>query len=66
VLTDSLHNVKGVTMLQTRELQLECASDPRIYVQVDGEYAGHLPARLEIVPQALTLLVPERFTRQHG
>jgi diacylglycerol kinase (ATP) len=66
VLTASLDKVKGVTMVQTRELAFECASDPRIYVQVDGEYAGNLPARIEIVPQALTMLLPERFTRLHG
>jgi YegS/Rv2252/BmrU family lipid kinase len=66
VLTGALDKVKGVTMLQTPAIDLECASDPRIYVQVDGEYAGSLPARLEIVPQALTLLVPERFSRLHG
>ena len=66
VLTASLDKVKGVTMLQTRHLNFECASDPRIYVQVDGEYAGNLPAQIEIVPQGLTLLVPERFARMHG
>ncbi|HET8546677.1 MAG TPA: diacylglycerol kinase family protein [Bryobacteraceae bacterium] len=66
VLTASLDKVKGVTMLQTRELEFECASDPRIYIQVDGEYAGNLPAHIEVVPHAVTLLVPERFARRHG
>jgi diacylglycerol kinase family enzyme len=66
VLTASLDKIKGVTMLQTTQLDFECASDPRIYVQVDGEFAGHLPAHIEIVPQSLTLLVPERFARLHG
>jgi diacylglycerol kinase family enzyme len=66
VLTASLDRVKGVTILKATRLEFECASDPRIYVQVDGEYAGNLPAQIEIVPQALTLLVPERFARLHG
>ena len=35
--------------------------DPRIHVQVDGEYMGLLPAKVEIVPRALTLLVPPGF-----
>ena len=32
-----------------------------VHVQVDGEYAGRLPARLEIVPNALTLLIPPAY-----
>jgi hypothetical protein len=31
---------------------------------VDGEYAGHLPASVEIVPDALTLLIPEAYIRK--
>ena len=27
--------------------------DDRVFVQVDGEFAGHLPARVEIVPDSL-------------
>ena len=30
------------------------ASDLGIYVQIDGEFAGRLPARLSLVPDALT------------
>jgi YegS/Rv2252/BmrU family lipid kinase len=30
----------------------------RIYVEADGELLGSLPARIEIVPDALTLLIP--------
>jgi len=32
-----------------------------IPVQIDGESEGLLPARFEIVPEALTLLVPEKY-----
>jgi diacylglycerol kinase (ATP) len=31
------------------------------HVQIDGEYAGRLPARIEIVPAALTLLMPPAY-----
>jgi diacylglycerol kinase (ATP) len=36
------------------------AANPRdrVYVELDGELAGELPARFEIVPDALTLLTP--------
>ncbi|HLH40851.1 MAG TPA: diacylglycerol kinase family protein [Bryobacteraceae bacterium] len=32
-----------------------------VHVQVDGEYAGRTPARFEIVPAALTLLIPPAY-----
>lgn len=32
-----------------------------VYIQVDGEYAGRLPGKVEIVPDALTLLVPPDY-----
>lgn len=32
--------------------------DPRVLVEADGELLGCLPARMEIVPDALTLLIP--------
>ena len=41
---------------------IECRGRERsreaIYVEADGEILGTLPARMEIVPDALTLLVP--------
>jgi YegS/Rv2252/BmrU family lipid kinase len=45
-------------------LSVECreskGSGARILVEADGELLGHLPARIEIVPDALTLLVPSQ------
>jgi diacylglycerol kinase family enzyme len=32
-----------------------------VHLQVDGEYAGRLPASLDIVPDALTLLMPPAY-----
>ena len=34
------------------------ASSPRIYVEADGEVLGHLPVRIEVAAETLTLLVP--------
>ena len=39
--------------------------DPGIYVQIDGELAGRLPVQLKMIPDSLTLLVPEKFRRKH-
>jgi YegS/Rv2252/BmrU family lipid kinase len=43
-------------------ISVECrplnGSSPRVFAEADGELLGHLPVRIEIVPQAVTLLIP--------
>ena len=51
----------GITILRTRRAAFSAPPDCKIHLQVDGEYAGLVPARVEIVPNALTLLVPPGF-----
>lgn len=46
--------MSGVHTVHAREIEL--AGD--VHVQIDGEYAGRIPARIEIVPDALTILAP--------
>jgi diacylglycerol kinase family enzyme len=66
VITGRLANLKGVSVLRTDAIHLDCPEDSGIYVQIDGEYAGRLPATLRIVPRALTLLVPPSFRARHA
>lgn len=66
VLTRRVGKMKGVTVARVRSLDFAAASDPRIYVQVDGEYAGRLPAAVSIEPGVLTLLVPPGFVSTNG
>jgi diacylglycerol kinase family enzyme len=40
------------------ECRARTGSSPRILVEADGEFLGDLPVRIEIVPQAVTLLIP--------
>lgn len=56
--------LSGVTTFRTSRIDLLHPQDQRVYIQVDGEYAGHLPATIEIVPDALTLLMPETYLRR--
>jgi diacylglycerol kinase family enzyme len=65
VITGRLSGMSGVLIDRSKTLELECASGPGVYLQVDGEYAGRLPARLEIVPRAVSLLLPADFHRGH-
>ena len=61
VLTNLLNEMRGVTIRKAREIELTASGSPSVYVQVDGEAAGQLPATIEIVPNALTLLMPAEF-----
>lgn len=56
-----LDGMKGVTTLRADCVKLYCLDNSRAYIQVDGEYAGRLPAEIRIVPDALTLLVPSGY-----
>jgi diacylglycerol kinase (ATP) len=64
VMMNRLHDMKGVTISRAECLKFSAPKDQRIYVQVDGEFAGHLPAYVKVVPDALTLLVPDEYARQ--
>jgi diacylglycerol kinase (ATP) len=55
------HTIRGITILRTRHAVFSGPPDSKIHVQVDGEYGGVTPARVEIVPNALTLLMPPGF-----
>jgi YegS/Rv2252/BmrU family lipid kinase len=54
--------VRCIELLDAAELECRSltGSAERIYVEADGELLGTLPARIEIVPDALTLLTPPR------
>ena len=66
VLLRQLGRISGARMEKCRKLELSAPEDRRIYVQLDGEYAGRLPATIEIVDDALTLLVPTDFRERLG
>jgi YegS/Rv2252/BmrU family lipid kinase len=61
VVVHQQQTMRGITILRTRKAAFSAPADSKIHVQVDGEYAGVAPARVEIVPNALTLLVPPGF-----
>ncbi len=57
---DRLRGVRGVYFCKTTSLRCEPADEGPVLAQVDGEPWGRLPAEFRIVPDALTLAVPER------
>ena len=52
-----VQKMPGVHSVRARHVEM--TGD--IHLQVDGEYAGRLPACFEIVPDAITLLVPPNY-----
>jgi diacylglycerol kinase (ATP) len=56
-----LAGMRGVTFLTGRHVRVFDPRDRRVYIQVDGEYAGRLPAKISLAPDALTLLVPPAY-----
>ncbi len=60
-LAGTLDRTEGVTLLSGERAEFSARGPDPVYVEVDGELAGALPASVEIVPGALTLLVPEAF-----
>ena len=56
-----LEGMGGVSFRTCKEVRVFDPAERRIHIQVDGEYAGRLPATIVIVPDALTLLVPPGY-----
>jgi len=61
VILNRLRGMHGVTILRSRKVCISPAADARVYMQIDGEYAGRLPGSVEIVKDALTVLIPPKY-----
>jgi YegS/Rv2252/BmrU family lipid kinase len=54
----NLRRTRYCRFLKAAAVRCDPLSDAPVWVQVDGEFAGQLPAEFRIVPDALTLAVP--------
>lgn len=61
VLRGRAEGMKGVTVTRGQAIDFLSPSDSRVYTQIDGELVSRLPVHIEIVPDALTLLVPAAY-----
>ena len=60
-----LKGMKGVRILRIESARVSSPETSGVYVQIDGELVGQLPAEISIVPDAITLLVtPEYAARK--
>ena len=56
-----VHRVSGCTVLRGHHVTCTVPDAGRVYVQVDGELAGQAPATLDVLPGALTMLLPKAY-----
>jgi YegS/Rv2252/BmrU family lipid kinase len=56
--TRRLHRSPYVTRIRAKHVEVR--SDPPIPLQLDGDIRGETPATFDIIPNALTLIVPRR------
>lgn len=61
VLTQTLKRFEGVKWRQSHGVELLASSSPHVYVQVDGELAGRLPARVRMGPERVRVLLPKAY-----
>jgi len=61
LVANRVEGLRGVTVVRARRVSAPKPLDERVCLQIDGEFAGHLPAEIRIVPDALTLLVPPEY-----
>lgn len=61
VLAGRSSKMRGLTCLSATQVAAVPCPGESVHVQVDGEYAGLIPASFEIVPAAIRLLVPRSF-----
>lgn len=54
-----LRGARHVRFFKTNCLQCESTTSSQVQIQVDGEPAGRLPVEFKIVPDALTLAIPD-------
>ncbi|MBI4903782.1 MAG: diacylglycerol kinase family lipid kinase [Acidobacteria bacterium] len=54
-------DMSGVFVADTRQAALRLHNGTPVQLQVDGELCGHLPVSVELVPSALTVLLPPEF-----
>lgn len=61
VATRLTYNFPGIRTERVQEMRLESADGRTVYLQIDGELAGVLPAVVKTVPEAVTVILPPTY-----
>ena len=62
--THTLDQFEGVSFHRTDCVEFLPCGEGQVHIEVDGEYAGRIPATVETVPDALTLLLPREYVER--
>jgi diacylglycerol kinase family enzyme len=58
--------IPGIELCDASRIRLTPTGVEPVYLEADGELVGQLPAEITLVPNALTLLVPEDFASRRA
>ncbi len=61
IATQTLDQFPDVSFHHTNRVELLNHEGRRVYIEVDGEFAGRLPAVVEIAPEQMTLMLPAAY-----
>ena len=61
-----LDRFPDVTFCRADRVDVAPLGSPPVYVEVDGELAGRVPAVVDVAPQKLKLLLPRDFAENHA
>ena len=64
VVTRTIDLFKGVQRRQSAEVELLRSDSPNVYVQVDGELAGRVPAIVKMGPETVKMLLPQEYVNR--
>ena len=64
IATQTLGQFEDVTFHDTDRVELLSPTDEKVYIEADGEFVGRLPATVETLPEALTLLLPPEYVER--
>ena len=55
-----IRGIEGIELVYSMNVKCQSAGGAPVYVEADGEILGVLPAEISMVPDALTILAPQR------
>ncbi len=61
IVRNRLYHARQVSIHRAQSVEFSLQSGAPVYIQTDGEAIGAIPCRIDIVPDALTLLLPEAY-----
>lgn len=61
IFLNNLASMSGVTVRRAQRVEFQVLEADPVFAQLDGEAAGRIPASIEIVPDALTMMIPRQY-----